>query len=63
MIKLKGIGHVDLRLGDEAVSKAFYRDILGFLIAEEDPERGGVFMTLGDKARIEALQRRKAPAK
>jgi catechol 2,3-dioxygenase-like lactoylglutathione lyase family enzyme len=48
MIKLKGIGHVNLRVGDEAVSKAFYRDILGFLIAEEDPEHGGVFMTLGD---------------
>jgi catechol 2,3-dioxygenase len=30
------------------VSKRFYRDILGFVIAEEDPEHGGVFMTLGE---------------
>jgi catechol 2,3-dioxygenase len=48
MIKLKGIGHVNLRVADEQVSKRFYRDVLGFLIAEEDPEHGGVFMTLGD---------------
>jgi catechol 2,3-dioxygenase len=48
MIKLAGIGHVNLRVADQEVSKRFYRDVLGFLIAEEDPEHGGVFMTLGD---------------
>jgi catechol 2,3-dioxygenase len=48
MIKLKSIGHVNLRVADQEVSKRFYRDILGFVIAEEDPEHGGVFMTLGD---------------
>jgi catechol-2,3-dioxygenase len=48
MIKLKGIGHVNLRVADQEVSKRFYRDVLGFLIAEEDPDHGGVFMTLGD---------------
>ena len=48
MIKLKGIGHVNLRVADQEVSKRFYRDLLGFVIAEEDPEHGGVFMTLGD---------------
>ena len=48
MIKLKGIGHVNLRVADEQVSKRFYRDVLGFVIAEEDPEHGGVFMTLGN---------------
>ena len=48
MIKLKGIGHVNLRVADQEVSKRFYRDVLGFVIAEEDPEHGGVFMTLGD---------------
>jgi len=47
MIKLKGIGHVNLRVADQEVSKRFYRDVLGFLIAEEDPDHGGVFMTLG----------------
>jgi len=49
MIQLKGIGHINLRVADEAASKRFYTDILGFLVAEEDPEHGGVFMTLGDK--------------
>jgi catechol 2,3-dioxygenase len=48
MIKLAGIGHVNLRVADQEVSKRFYRDVLGFLIAEEDPDHGGVFMTLGD---------------
>ena len=47
MIKLKGIGHVNLRVADQEASKRFYRDVLGFIIAEEDPEHGGVFMTLG----------------
>jgi catechol 2,3-dioxygenase len=46
MIKLTGIGHVLLRVADEEASKRFYRDVLGFRIAEEDPEHGGVFMTL-----------------
>jgi catechol 2,3-dioxygenase len=48
MIKLAGIGHVLLRVADEEKSKRFYRDVLGFAIAEQDPEHGGVFMTLGD---------------
>src|SRR5215467_1118152 len=48
MIKLKGIGHVNLRVADQEVSKRFYRDVLGFVIAEEDPDHGGVFMTLGE---------------
>jgi catechol 2,3-dioxygenase len=48
MIKLVGIGHVLLRVADEEASKRFYRDVLGFRVAEQDPEHGGVFMTLGD---------------
>jgi catechol 2,3-dioxygenase len=48
MIQLKGIGHVLLRVADQEASKRFYRDVLGFAISEEDPEHGGVFMTLGD---------------
>src|SRR5260370_41058064 len=47
MIKLAGIGHVLLRIADEEASKRFYRDALGFRMAEQDPEHGGVFMTLG----------------
>jgi catechol 2,3-dioxygenase len=48
MINLAGIGHVLLRVTDEEASKRFYRDVLGFRVAEQDPEHGGVFMTLGD---------------
>ena len=48
MIKLASIGHVLLRVTDEEASKRFYRDVLGFRVAEQDPEHGGVFMTLGD---------------
>jgi catechol 2,3-dioxygenase len=48
VIRLKGIGHVNLRVADQEASKRFYRDILGFAIAEEDPDHGGVFMTLGE---------------
>ena len=48
MIKLAGIGHVLLRVADEEASKRFYTDVLGFAVAEQDPEHGGVFMTLGD---------------
>ncbi|MGC2415545.1 MAG: VOC family protein [Stellaceae bacterium] len=48
MINLAQIGHVLLRVADEEASKRYYRDVLGFRIAEQDPEHGGVFMTLGD---------------
>ncbi len=61
MIKLKGIGHINLRVADEAASKRFYRDVLGFLIAEEDPEHGGVFMTLGDNFHTLDLGQHPAP--
>jgi len=47
MIKLTRIDHVSLRVADQETSKRFYRDVLGFQIAEEDPEHGGIFMTLG----------------
>ena len=48
MIQLKRLGHVLLRVGDLERSKAFYSDLLGFEIVEEDPAHGGVFMTLGE---------------
>ncbi|HJU19734.1 MAG TPA: VOC family protein [Stellaceae bacterium] len=61
MIALKGIGHVNLRVADEEASKRFYRDVLGFLIAEEDPQHGGVFMTLGDNFHTLDLGQHPAP--
>lgn len=48
MLQLKRLGHVLLRVADLERSKAFYRDLLGFEIVEEDPAHGGVFMTLGE---------------
>jgi catechol 2,3-dioxygenase len=48
MIRISKIGHVNLRVSDEEKSKWFYCDVLGFKIAERDPEHGGVFTTLGD---------------
>lgn len=47
-MKLKRIGHVLLSVADIEASKRFYRDVLGFRVAEEEPDHGGVFMTLGD---------------
>ena len=47
-MQLKKIGHVNLRVVDQERSKAFYRDVLGFQVSEEDPDHGGVFMTLGE---------------
>jgi catechol 2,3-dioxygenase len=47
MIKISRIGHVLLRVADEEKSKRFYTDVLGFNVAEQDLEHGGVFTTLG----------------
>lgn len=47
-MKLKRIGHVALRTVDEDRSRAFYRDVLGFNVTEQDPVHGGTFMSLGD---------------
>ena len=47
MIQLKRLGHVLLKVADTERSKAFYANVLGFEVVEEDPQHGGVFMTLG----------------
>jgi catechol-2,3-dioxygenase len=48
MIHLKRLGHVLMRVADVERSKAFYSNVLGFEVVEQDPEHGGVFMTLGE---------------
>jgi catechol 2,3-dioxygenase len=48
MIHLSRLGHVLIRVADTERSKAFYSNVLGFEVVEEDPEHGGVFMTLGE---------------
>ena len=47
-MRLKKIGHVNFRVADQERSKKFYTEVLGLKVAEEDPEHGGVFMTLGE---------------
>jgi len=47
-IRLKKLGHVQLRVANLERSKAFYRDVLGFRVAEQDPKHGDLFMTLGE---------------
>src|SRR4029078_10955005 len=61
MINLSRISHVLLRSVDEEASKRFYRDVLGFRVAEQDPEHGGVFMTLGDGFHTIDLTQHPAP--
>jgi catechol 2,3-dioxygenase-like lactoylglutathione lyase family enzyme len=48
MIKLQRLGHILFTVRDLQRSKAFYTQILGFTIIEEDPNHGGVFLALGD---------------
>jgi len=48
MPRLSKIGHVNFRVADQDRSKRFYTEVLGLKVAEEDPQHGGVFMTLGD---------------
>ena len=45
-IKLERIGHCALRVRDVERSKKFYTEVLGLQLMEQDPEHGGVFMSL-----------------
>ncbi len=45
-IALERIGHCALRVRDVDRSKRFYTEVLGFQLMEEDPDHGGVFMSL-----------------
>ncbi|HYC46865.1 MAG TPA: VOC family protein [Burkholderiales bacterium] len=48
MIKLQRIGHILLTVRDLEKSKAFYTGLLGFQVLEQDPDHGGVFLSLGE---------------
>jgi catechol-2,3-dioxygenase len=69
MIRLKKLGHIQLRVADIERSKAFYRDVLGFRVAEQDPKHGDLFMTLGedfhtlDMAQHESPETGRGPAR
>ncbi len=45
-VHLERIGHCALRVRDIERSKKFYIDVLGFQFMEQDPDHGGVFMSL-----------------
>ena len=45
-VNLERIGHCALRVRDIERSKKFYIDVLGFQFMEQDPDHGGVFMSL-----------------
>jgi catechol-2,3-dioxygenase len=47
-MRLSRLRHVNLRVADVERSKWFYTEVLGLRIAEQDPEHGGVFTTLGE---------------
>lgn len=48
MIKLQRLGHVLVNVRDIERAKAFYCGILGFTVLEQDPDHGGLFLTLGN---------------
>jgi catechol 2,3-dioxygenase-like lactoylglutathione lyase family enzyme len=48
MIKLQRIGHILINVRDVERSRAFYTKILGFKVLEQDPDHGGVFLSLGE---------------
>jgi catechol 2,3-dioxygenase-like lactoylglutathione lyase family enzyme len=47
MIKLQRLGHVLIAVRDLERSKDFYTRILGFKVLEQDPDHGGVFLSIG----------------
>ena len=47
-MRLKRVAHVLLRVADVERSRAFYTDVLGFQVVEEDTEQGEVFLSLGE---------------
>jgi catechol 2,3-dioxygenase len=62
MIQLTRLGHILLRVADIEQSKAFYTKTLGFEMVEEDPEHGGVFMSLGEHGHTLDLFQAENPA-
>ena len=51
-MKLSKIGHVLIAVHDLARSKDFYMRVLGFELLEEDPDHGGVFLTIGEGTHV-----------
>lgn len=51
-MRLTRIGHVLIAVHDLARAKDFYTRVLGFEVLEEDPDHGGVFLTIGEETHV-----------
>lgn len=51
-MQLGKIGHVLVAVHDLARSRDFYTRVLGFKILEEDPDHGGLFLTIGEGTHV-----------
>jgi catechol-2,3-dioxygenase len=51
-MRLTRIGHVLIAVHDLERSRDFYTRVLGFEVLEEDPDHGGVFMTIGEGTHV-----------
>ena len=49
MPRVTSLGHVGLYVHDIERSRAFYRDIVGLKISDENPKSGSTFMTAQDR--------------
>jgi catechol 2,3-dioxygenase len=49
---LRKIGHVLIAVSDLARARDFYTRILGFKILEDDPDHGGLFLTIGEGSHV-----------
>lgn len=47
LMRLSKIGHVLIAVHDLARARDFYTRVLGFAVLEDDPDHGGVFLTIG----------------
>jgi catechol 2,3-dioxygenase-like lactoylglutathione lyase family enzyme len=48
MIKLQRLGHILINVRDIERAKAFYTQTLGFTVLEQDPDHGGLFLSIGE---------------
>jgi catechol-2,3-dioxygenase len=51
-MRLSRIGHVLIAVHDLERAKDFYTRVLGFEVLEEDPDHGGVFLTIGEATHV-----------
>lgn len=47
-VKIQRLGHILIAVRDLEKAKDFYTRILGFHVLEQDPEHGGLFLSIGE---------------